>query len=454
MRIKADNRVLVKDQPRTHMTAAAAAGATALTVVNNQPFANNDYLLIGRIGEEKTEIVKIGAAVTAGSALTIGALVFSHDIDTPVTKIDFNQVQFYRGTTTVAADSSSLAAAKAIDPSEIFTFYEDTANTTGYAFIRFYNVQTTTYSSYSSPIAYAEKIGYSDKALRMIRKKVRRLIKQVDPQNSDYADDEIDEEINLAQKEVSHDRMWSFYEKTKSFSSVANQFEYDLASDVFALFDAMFDTQPLIVTDRHRMNRLRWDSDVTGDPTHIGMWARKAIIYPYKSSGADTTTLNGALNATATTITVVSTASFPTQGRIIIDSEVISYTGKTATTFTGCTRGDEETTAASHSDLATVTERDFIYHFQEEASDLQDEHDETEISEPSVIAYKAAAELTEEALHDRLMAKYKSAMIQLRSVDEPKIKRIFGSVRDVSEVVSDDNRSMNPNEHPQNITGA
>ncbi len=451
MRLKCDNRVLVKDQPKTLLTAAAAAGATTLTVANNQPLANDDYLLIGRIGEEKSEIVKIGAAVSAGTALTVGALVFAHDIDTPVTKINFNQVRFSRGTTTVAADSTNLAAAQAIDPSEVFSYYEDTTNTTGYGFIRFYNSTTTTFSSYSSPIAYAEKIGYVDKALRMIRKKVRRLIHQQDPQNSDYSDDEIDEEINLAQKEISHDRMWSFYEKTKSFSSVANQYEYDLASDVYALFDAMFDTQPLIVSDRHQMNRRRWDSDVTGDPTHIAMWARKAIVYPYKSTAADTTTLSGAHTATVTTITVASTASFPTQGRIIIDSEVISYTGKTSTTFTGCTRGDEETTAASHSDLATVTERDFIYHFQEEASDLQDEHDETEISEPSLVAYKAAAELTEGTLHDRLMNKYKTGMIQLRAVDEPKIKRSFGQVRDVSETVSDDNRSMNPNDHPQNI---
>ena len=60
------------------------------------------------------------------------------------------------------------------------------------------------------------------------------------------------------------------------------------------------------------------------------------------------TLLNGALTASATTITVYSTAEFPEQGRIKIEQEEILYTGKTATTFTGCTRGARGTLVAAH----------------------------------------------------------------------------------------------------------
>jgi hypothetical protein len=73
-----------------------------------------------------------------------------------------------------------------------------------------------------------------------------------------------------------------------------------------------------------------------------------------------TTQLNGAINAITTTITVDATVSFPTgtvgppPSRIDIDTELITYTGKTATTFTGCTRGASGSTAASHSDNAVV----------------------------------------------------------------------------------------------------
>lgn len=50
----------------------------------------------------------------------------------------------------------------------------------------------------------------------------------------------------------------------------------------------------------------------------------------------------------ATTVNVSSTTGFPTVGFISIDAEIIKYTGKTATSFTGCTRGADGTTAASH----------------------------------------------------------------------------------------------------------
>jgi hypothetical protein len=66
------------------------------------------------------------------------------------------------------------------------------------------------------------------------------------------------------------------------------------------------------------------------------------------------TLLNGDHLAGATTITVDSTAQFPARGYVVIDAEIISYTGKTATTFTGCTRGDDGTTAAAHSDNTSV----------------------------------------------------------------------------------------------------
>lgn len=453
MRLKADNRILIRNQPSTFLTVRASAADASITVASNHGFANNDYLLIGKLGEEKTEIKKIGAAVSEGTSITIAALAFAHDENTSITKIDYNQVRFYRGTTTTGGDSTALAVAQAVDPSEIYSYYEDTANTTGYGFIRFYNSTSTAYSSYSDAIPYT---GYTKKMLRSIRSKVRRLLNEIDQLNDPITNEEIDDEINIAQTEIAHDRMWSFYESTKSFSSVANQFEYDLATNVFVLYDAKFDTQPLAVADLHRWNMLRWDSDITGDPTHIVMWGRKARVYPYSSSSADTTTLDGAISSTtATTITVVSTSSFQTQGRIIIDSEVVSYTGKTSTTFTGCIRGEEGTTAATHLTGATVTERDFIYHFQEDPSDLVNETDETDISNPDALAHKAAAEIaigkTKQVLHDRLILKFEKDMKQLRKVDEPKIKSSFGRVKDMTEVMSDQGIYRDPNLYPRDI---
>lgn len=66
------------------------------------------------------------------------------------------------------------------------------------------------------------------------------------------------------------------------------------------------------------------------------------------SSTNDSTTLDGAVLVGDTTITVQSTTGFPTAGTILIGTEQITYTGTTATTFTGCTRGANGTTAAGY----------------------------------------------------------------------------------------------------------
>jgi hypothetical protein len=82
----------------------------------------------------------------------------------------------------------------------------------------------------------------------------------------------------------------------------------------------------------------------------------KYIAFPY-GAFQDTayTTLNGGINNSVTTITVVSTAGFPTVGEIRIASEVITYTGITLTTFTGCTRGARGSANVAHSTGVAVT---------------------------------------------------------------------------------------------------
>lgn len=67
------------------------------------------------------------------------------------------------------------------------------------------------------------------------------------------------------------------------------------------------------------------------------------------------TTLDGAIDNAVVTVTVVSTATFPNEGVFSVDAEIIKYTGKTATSFTGCARAFDNTVAASHLDDATVS---------------------------------------------------------------------------------------------------
>jgi hypothetical protein len=68
-------------------------------------------------------------------------------------------------------------------------------------------------------------------------------------------------------------------------------------------------------------------------------------------------TLDGAINDVITTIPVLDTSDIPTSGYLTFadgSNECISYTGVTATSLTGCTRGADGTTAANHGDGAQI----------------------------------------------------------------------------------------------------
>lgn len=86
------------------------------------------------------------------------------------------------------------------------------------------------------------------------------------------------------------------------------------------------------------------------------------IVFPtYDAEGKKDTFLSKQVDTdTATTIYVHDTTGFPSSGSIIISDEVISYTGKTATSFTGCSRGQTGThgLALPHSKYTRVFEYD------------------------------------------------------------------------------------------------
>jgi hypothetical protein len=73
-------------------------------------------------------------------------------------------------------------------------------------------------------------------------------------------------------------------------------------------------------------------------------------------SGSATTVLDEALDASETSIDVTDASVLTTAGTIVIDTETITYSGVSTNTLTGCVRGADGTTAATHTTGATVTQ--------------------------------------------------------------------------------------------------
>jgi len=65
--------------------------------------------------------------------------------------------------------------------------------------------------------------------------------------------------------------------------------------------------------------------------------------------------LDGNITSSATEIDLVDGSSFPTQGVVKIDNEIIFFVGRDGNTLQNCTRGQQGTTAASHTSGADVS---------------------------------------------------------------------------------------------------
>jgi hypothetical protein len=76
--------------------------------------------------------------------------------------------------------------------------------------------------------------------------------------------------------------------------------------------------------------------------------------YPLAVYSVQNSYLSAAITASTTSISLLNASSYPSSGTVLIDSEQISYTGVTTTSLTGCTRGVNNTTAASHAAYAAV----------------------------------------------------------------------------------------------------
>ena len=68
------------------------------------------------------------------------------------------------------------------------------------------------------------------------------------------------------------------------------------------------------------------------------------------------TTLNGSHSSSVTTLTLTSTTGLAAAGTVHIGTEQVTYTAVSGNDITGCTRGANSTTAATHSSGVAVTQ--------------------------------------------------------------------------------------------------
>lgn len=80
--------------------------------------------------------------------------------------------------------------------------------------------------------------------------------------------------------------------------------------------------------------------------------------YANQEDEINSTTLNGSHSSTVTTLTLTSTTGFDASGTIYLGGEQVTYSAISGNDLTGCTRGANSTTAATHADDVFVAQFD------------------------------------------------------------------------------------------------
>lgn len=306
----------------TFLTASVTAGSTSLTVLDNNPLVQNDYVIVGKLGIDKTEIVQITGAVTQGTALTVGALVYDHPVDTPIIKILWNQVEYSgaataTGTKTLLTGGALVSGLQNIMPDRSDTVFTNTGTTYAFYFVRFKNTQTSTFSSYS---ASAPSGGYATSAVRSVKDEALAMCNEK-LDGVLFTDSFLNNEIYNCEQEVwSERKQWSW---AYTFDKILGQ----------TVEGGLSFTLPSDISDNQS------NKSILENGVRLG--TRSELLYITKEEWdkyfqlVSHTTLASAVTVGDTTISLTSVSDFATSGTVVIGSDsAIAYTGVTVSTNT------------------------------------------------------------------------------------------------------------------------
>ena len=155
---------------RTYLATQYSSGQTSLDVLSNTSFVANDFVVVGEVAEELTELEQI-ASLSTKNTIGITSLDFEHPKDTPVTKSNWDQVAIEYRFDPTSVWSILTTSSIQWDKSNTIYYHDAGTNTTEYRF-RFYNSATLEYSEYSPTVTGAgfsrQQVGYMLRQVRLI----------------------------------------------------------------------------------------------------------------------------------------------------------------------------------------------------------------------------------------------------------------------------------------------
>jgi hypothetical protein len=138
---------------KSYLANPYSAGVTTVVVKNANRFAANQRIMLGEMGAENAEIVTVSAVNADNITLTIGATLYPHSTNEPVTVMVFDQVRYYRSTDGGATYSVLTTVNLDVDNADLETVHDDTTGLISYYYkFTFYHSVSTLESGDSDVI--------------------------------------------------------------------------------------------------------------------------------------------------------------------------------------------------------------------------------------------------------------------------------------------------------------
>jgi hypothetical protein len=143
-----------------------------LIVKNTAGFNLNDYILLGAIGFDQTEIVQIASITDQQTLQLVSPALFPHPSDTTVSQIPYNTFRIYRSVTGIGGVYTLLAGVP-LQVDELSNVFRDFTAQSPYSYqFSYYNTSNAQESVRTDEIPYT---GYPDWALKSMQDAVLDL---------------------------------------------------------------------------------------------------------------------------------------------------------------------------------------------------------------------------------------------------------------------------------------
>ena len=221
--------------PITNTTAGITAGSSVSTnVVNTSGFSGNDYVVVGNLGDESSEL-QLVSSITDADTLVLATASLNHGSGTPIQKVTSNQIVLER-----SSDNSSWSTIATITikgDQRVIDYNDTTGVSTDYYRFSFYNSTTAV----PSPTSNSFSASSAPSAIDII---ITDVISELGTDYDDVITKKVifnalaDTDLKVAREIVKTNK--EFY-KVSSFSInlVANTTEYALPAALVSLTRVM-----------------------------------------------------------------------------------------------------------------------------------------------------------------------------------------------------------------------